>query len=166
MVYQSSNARVMSKSMQATNNKQSHQEDSNKRMLSSAKSGACAPQHQQQQSHHSRMSTAAHEYVNVKNPCRRNSQAAAQNTKPLYRSESVHRAQMMPSSAVKCRNDHHKNDNHHQDSRSSGGSNDMNRACHESRHNGNPMTDIYADDAAEVKKTTTNNSQQNCLFHR
>lgn len=140
--------------MQATNSNkqsQSYQEESssssgnNKRMLSSAKSSACASQHQQQshQSNHSR--TTAHEYVNVKNPCRRNSQAATQNAKPLYRSESVHRAQMLPSSAVKNRNDH-KNDNHQQDY-----SNDMNRGYHESRHNGKPMTDIYADDAAEVK---------------
>lgn len=148
----------MSKSTQATNNNKqshSHQEENssnNKRMLSSAKSSACASQHQQQ-SHHSR---TAHEYVNVKNPCRRNSQPVSQNLKPLYRSESVqHRAaQVMPSSAVKCRNDH-RNDNHQHDS-----SNDLNRACHnESRHNGNPMTDIYADDAAEVKqKKITNNS--------
>lgn len=159
MVYQSSNARVMSKSMQATNNNrkqsQSHQEEgcssnNNKRMISSAKSNACASQHQQQShpSNHSRMTTtttSTHEYVNVKNPCRRNSQSASQNAKPLYRSESVQRAQMMPSSAVKSRNDH-RNDNHQQDS-----SNDMNRGCHEPRHNGKPMTDIYADDAAEVK---------------
>lgn len=131
--------------MQATNKQsQSYQEENsnNKRMLSSAKSSACASQHQLQ-SHHSRTS---HEYVNVKNPCRRNSQPAAQNAKPLYRSESVHRAQMMSSSATKCRNDH-KNDSHQQDFNG-----DLNRACHDSRHNGKPMPDIYADDAAEVKQ--------------
>lgn len=148
----------MSKSTQATNKQSqlqshSHQEENNsnnKRMISSAKSSACASQHQQQ-SHHSR---TTHEYVNVKNPCRRNSQPVSQNPKPLYRSESVqHRSQMMPSSVVKCRNDH-KNDNHQQDF-----SNDMNRACHESRHNGKPMTDIYADDdLAEVKKKNKQNN--------
>lgn len=168
MVYQSSNARVMSKSTQVTN-KQSHshpEENSannninNKKMLSSAKSSACASQHhhlhQQQQSHHSSRPPTHHEYVNVKSPSRRISQQPiAQNpAKALYRSESMqqHRSQamMMSSSSAaagagKSRNDH-KNDSHQQDS-----NRDMNRACHESRHNGNPMTDIYADDAAEVK---------------
>lgn len=159
MVYQSSNARVMSKSTQVTN-KQSHshpEENSanNKKMPSSAKSSACASQHHPQQSHHSSRPQSHHEYVNVKNPTRRNSQQPIQQNpaKALYRSESMqqHRSQVMMSSssaaaaAAKGRHDH-RNDNHQLDP-----SHDMNRACHEARHNGNPMADIYADDAAEVK---------------
>lgn len=157
MVYQSSNAHIMSKSTQATNNNKqshSHQEENisgnNKRMLSSSKSNACASQQHQQQSHHSRSS---HEYVNVKNPNRRNSQSVAQqnNPKPLYRSESVqHRAMPPPSSAaVKCRNDHKNENHHHQQQYDSSHHHDgINH-----RHNGKPTaTDIYADDAAEVTK--------------
>lgn len=137
MVYQSSNARVMSKSIQTTSKQtQSHQlqhEESAKRMPT--KSGACASQHQ---SHHSR-----NEYVNVKSQCRRDSQSALQNSKPSYRCEVASGHQVMPS-AAKCRNDY-KSDNYPQDI------NNDSRLSNESRHNGTSMTDIYADDSAEVK---------------
>lgn len=145
MVYQSSNTRAMSKSIQATSKQsQPHQEENNKQLLSTAKSGAGASAHQQQ-SHHSRM---AHEYVNVKSPCRRESQSALPNQKPVYRSEAASGHQLMATGA-KYRNDH-KIDGHHSDS---SGDNRVNSSDHQQqqRQNGAPMSDIYADDdLAEV----------------
>lgn len=143
MVYQTSNPRVMSKSIQVTTKQsQSHQlqhEDNSKRMLSPTKSSACASQHQ---SHHSRQ--MANEYVNVKSQCRRDSQTALQNPKHSNRCETSSGHQVMPS-ATKSRNDY-KSDMYQQET-----SNDC-RHNNESRHNNTaPMTDIYADDLAEVK---------------
>lgn len=150
-MYQTSNPRVMSKSIQATNKQaQSHQlqhEENTKRMLSAAKSSACTSQQQQQQqqSHHSRMT---HEYVNVKSQCRRDSQSALPNSKPSHRSEVASGHQVMPS-AAKCRNDYKSDNYQHQDT-----SNDNRGSSNEQRHghNGATMTDIYADDLAEVNK--------------
>lgn len=126
MVYQSSNVRAMSKSTH-----QLQQDEANKRMLSSVgptKASGSA-------SHHTRMT-----YENVKSQCRRESQ-----TNQKYRSESSSGHQLMASGA-KCRNDH-KSDIYQQDQ-----SND-NRLNSNQRHNGVPMTDIYADDLAEVINT-------------
>lgn len=153
MVYQSSNTRAMSKSIQATS-KQSHQlqqqqqqqqEENNKRLLSTKSGASASTATAQHQSHHSRM---ANEYVNVKSQCRRNSQSALQNQKPVYRSESSSGHQLMAMGA-KCRNDH-KIDGHNQDASGD------NRHNNEHRQNGAPMTDIYADDdLAEVKTMQT-----------
>lgn len=136
MVYQSSNARAMSKSIQATGKQaQSHQlhtEENNKRMLSSVastKASASAP-------HYSRMTN---ENANVKSQCRRESQS---NQNPLYRSESS-RGQQFMASGAKCRNDH-KNDSYLRDEHHD------NRLNNEQRHNGATLTDIYADDLSEV----------------
>lgn len=143
MVYQSSNGRAMSKSIQTTNKQvqphQSHQDETNKRMLSSfgpTKANASASA-----SHHSRMT-----YENVKSQCRRESQ-----TNQKYRSDSSSGHQLM-ASGTKCRNDH-KSDSYQQDQ-----SND-NRLSSDQRHNANgvPMTDIYDDDdLAEVINTFAN----------
>lgn len=159
MVYQSSNTRAMSKSIQATSKQsQSHQlqqEENNKRLLSSTKSGASASTAAaaaaaaaaptsttaSHQSHHGRM---ANEYVNVKSQCRRDSQSALQHQKPAYRCESSSGQQFMATGA-KCRNDH-KIDGHNQDI-----SGDNRLSIADQRQNGVPMTDIYADDLAEVK---------------
>lgn len=148
MVYQSSNARVMSKSNQTTSKQaQSHQlqhEENAKRMPT--KSSACASS-QQHQSHHSRMTN---EYVNVKSQCRRDSQTALQNSKPSYRCETASGHQVMPS-AAKCRKDY-KSDNYQQQQQDI---NNDSRLSNESRRNGTSMTDIYADDSAEVMKKHT-----------
>lgn len=151
MVYQSSNTRAMSKSIQATSkqsqSQQFHHEENNKRLLSTTatKSGASASStmsaQQQHQSHHSRM---AHEYVNVKNQCRRDSQSALQNQKPVYRSESSSGHQLM-APAAKCRSDHKIDSHNNQDTSGD------NRFNNDQRQNGAPTTDIYADDLAEVK---------------
>lgn len=154
MVYQSSNTRAMSKSIQATSkqsqSQQFHQEENNKRLLSTTvsatKSGASASStmsaQQQHQSHHSRM---ANEYVNVKNQCRRDSQSALQNQKPVYRSESSSGHQLMAPGA-KHRSDHKIDGHNNQDTSGD------NRFNNDQRQNGAPMTDIYADDdLAEVK---------------
>lgn len=145
MVYQTSNTRVMSKSIQVTNKQtQSHlqHDETSKRMLTSGKSSACTSQHQ---SHHSRSMT--NEYVNVKSQCRRDSQTALQHLKPMYRCEMASGHQVM-SSATKCRNDY-KSENYQQEI-----SNDS-KHNHDTRYNnGTPMTDIYADDLTEVKTDT------------
>lgn len=151
MVYQSSNARAMSKSIQATSKQaQSHQlqqEESGKRMLSSSSSTAATSKPSVSASHHSRQMT--NEYVNVKSQCRRDSQSAMYNQKQSYRSESS--SGHLMASGVKNRNDH-KSDSHQQDQ-----NNDNNR-CNSGgqRFNGAPMTDISDDeDLAEVKIQTT-----------
>lgn len=151
MVYQSSNARAMSKSIQATSKQaQSHQlqqEESGKRMLSSSSSTAATSKPSVSASHHSRQMT--NEYVNVKSQCRRDSQSAMYNQKQSYRSESS--SGHLMASGVKNRNDH-KSDSYQQDQ-----NNDNNR-CNSGgqRFNGAPMTDISDDeDLAEVKIQTT-----------
>lgn len=152
MVYQSANTRAMSKSIQATSkqsqSQQLHQEENNKRLLSTtvsatksvASASSTMSAQQQHQSHHSRM---ANEYVNVKNQCRRDSQSALQ--KPVYRSETSSGHQLMAPGA-KSRSDHKIDSHNNQDTSGD------NRFNNDQRQNGAPMTDIYADDLAEVKK--------------
>lgn len=132
MVYQSSNARAMSKSIPSTGKQvQSHQlqQDENKRMLSSA----ALTKPSSSTSHHSRM---INENANVKSQCRRESQT---NQLPLYRSESSSGHQFMMS-AAKSRNDH-KNDNYLPEQ-----NHDNRLNMNEKRHNGTTMSDIYDDD--------------------
>lgn len=141
MVYQSSNVRAMSKSIQATGKQaQSHQlqhEESGKRMTSSSKPIASA-------SHHGRQMT--NENANVKNQCRRESQSTMYNQKQSYRLEPSGGQHLM-TMGVKNRNDH-KSDSYQADQ-----NNDS--RCHsggDQRFNGAPMTDIPDDDdLAEVK---------------
>lgn len=138
MVYQSSNARAMSKSIQATGKHvQSHQqEESSKRMPSSSKTSASA-------SHHGRQMT--NENANVKSQCRRESQSTMYNQKQSYRSE-LSSGQHLMATGVKNRNDH-KNDSYQADQ-----NNDSRCGGGDHRFNGAPMTDIPGDDdLAEVK---------------
>lgn len=163
MVYQSSNTRAMSKSIQATSKQsQSHQlqqqqqqqEENNKRLLSTKSGASASSATAQHQSHHSRM---ANEYANVKSQCRRNSQSALQNQKPVHRSESSSGHQLMAMGA-KCRNDH-KIDGNNQDASGD------NRHNNEHRQNGAPVTDIYADDDLAEVKNDANVINKNTNYH-